>query len=147
MTLTQPSPIAAIREHRQRQERRAFRAYMDALRRWDDIRERTDGLVLELQVANARLQERMIAGCSASEAARLLRACRQLQDKHRRLSRETLRAKEHASAAFTALVAARQARENLNAAAAEDAWNESNLVAFPAGAQPAEFSMPQHHWN
>ena len=114
MTIKDPSPLSAIRLHKQREEKQAFQAYAAALRKWERARERADDAAWEFQLACAELHQKSIAGTSADAVSALRRRCRKLQEDNRRLQSASAEAKAEASALFTALVHARNARQALD---------------------------------
>ena len=142
MIIKTPSPLSAIRLHRQREEKQAFQAYAAALRKWERARDRADDAGWEFQLACAELQQKTIAGTPNSEITSLRRHCRKLQENSRRLQSASAEAKAEASAAFTVLVNARNARQETEGL--QDGDFESGLIV-PFGARGVDF--PQYQWN
>jgi hypothetical protein len=146
MTIPFPSSASELREHRQQKEREAFQAYAAALRKWERARDRVDDAAWELQLTSAELQQKTLGGATSAEAAALRRACRDLQEMQRRAQNEAAKAKEHASATFTALVAARNARLQLEEALEEIPASElaSRVVVLNGHNLP---DCPHVRWN
>ena len=128
MIIKTPSPLSAIRLHRQREEKEAFQAYAAALKKWERARDRADDAAWEFQLACAELQQKTIAGTANSEITSLRRHCRKLQENSRRLQIASAEAKAEASAAFTVLANARNARQTMEAC--DDFDSGSTIVAL-----------------
>jgi hypothetical protein len=144
MIVKTPSSIAAIRLHRQREERRAFQAYAAALKKWERARDRADDAAWEFQLACADLQEKSLAGGASNEVASLRRHCRQLQENSRRLQSASAEAKAHAAACFTALVNARNARRGLEECASENFGTSLNILPLTSALTPVAAAF---QWN
>ena len=143
--IKEPSPISAVKAHRLREEQRAFQNYARALRNWERTRERADDLAWQLEIARAELQQKVLAGCTSAQAAALQLECRHLEEKHSCCERECRQAKHFASASFTALAAARNARIELERKV-DDALDGSNIVCLPVLNEPA-LDTPLLHLN
>jgi len=143
MIIKTPSPLSAIRLHRQREEKEAFQAYAAALKKWERARDRADDAAWEFQLACAELQQKTIAGTPNGEITLLRRHCRKLQENSRRLQSASAEAKAEASTAFTVLVNARTARQELEGFQAGEF--ESAGIIVPFGARGVD--VPHCQWN
>lgn len=106
--------LEQARAHHTRQEEEAMRRYGDALRDWDRARDRLEAVTFELKTVLAQLQEKIMRHCPVQELAELRACCKALDERKAHLEKELKKARNHASARFTALVLARQARATMD---------------------------------
>ncbi len=102
--------LQALHTLRERQEHLALQEYSQALKAWEQARNKVTALQQELETAWGLRRQCLLGACAAMELARLQAWGQSVEQQKQASEHAAKAARSEASQAYTKLVAARQAR-------------------------------------
>ena len=102
--------LQGLQTLRERQEQMALQEYAKTVEAWEQARKKAAAALAELEAAWAQRQETVLAGCRAADLDRLHTYSQSAEQRAKACDESVKAAQNTSNAAFTRLLAARQAR-------------------------------------